>query len=89
MSKGMNNLYRMSGIANKKAKILMHVGYNTKQKECTLTDDKDCLPADLTNYREAEFDNFFDLGRKVVLMENKGYKIFINASYLTYETEVE
>lgn len=85
MSKGMSNLIS-STYAAQNNKIILHVGYNVNTKYCKMSSDKDCLPADITNYRLAQFDNMDDLQCKVAIIEKMGYTVCIDTEYYFYET---
>ena len=85
MSKGMHNLISMTHAAQN-TKIFLHVGYNKNSKYVKMTSDKDCLPADISLYRTAEFENMDDLKNKVKLMEDLGYTVCVDTEYYFYET---
>jgi hypothetical protein len=86
MSKGMHNLISMTHAAQNK-KVFMHVGYNNKENWVNFCDDKDCIPADITQYRTAEFESMADFWEKIGRIENElKYHVVVNTSYMFYET---
>ena len=85
MSKGYSNILAMNHVANKT--FILDVGYNTKTMFCKITNDRDCLPADITNFREAEFKNKDDLMVKVHQIEKLGYEVCVDTGTIFYETK--
>jgi hypothetical protein len=86
MSKEMRNLIRITHAAQNN-RLFLHVGYNTRTKFCKMTSDKDCLPADITHYRTAEFKNKEDLQNKINMIEGEGYFVCVDTEYYFYETK--
>lgn len=69
--------------------FILHVGVNASDKTVTLTDDRDALPPDITQYRTAEFVSRKDLDDKITAMELIGYRITLDMTGSFYETPVE
>ena len=82
-------LIKCNAIANKYYgdKFTLEVGINDKTHYVKLSDSKDCLPCEITSYRQAEFANRQDLINKVQSMEKLGYSVCIDTSFMFYETE--
>lgn len=90
MSKGAANLIRLSKVANKYySSIIYHTGINDINKCVTFSDDKDCLPCEITKYRLSEFSNMSEFWNKVYSIEDVGYIVCVNTVDCFYESDNE
>ena len=65
------------------------VGYNTKTMFCKITNTRDCLPSDITDFREAQFKDKDDLMLKVHQIENLGYEVSLDTGTIFYESPIK